>query len=276
MMRKPRRLVVALAVSAMVAAGAVATSQLAHAQDIVAGTCMAPGDDANCNVSETITDPSSILVTVSVTPRLQYPTYQWTMECSLGSQVSNTSGSGAALTPYTQSIPLPWSVPDSCNVSVTAQMPSAKPTNEITLTVSYTTGSPSSSSSGPVSLIRGYDGKCVDDKGNSSADGTKVIIWGCNSSDSAQGWTYTDGELRHDGMCANDASNGGSGSHVILWGCNGGANEKWFHSSSNGEYILSLSGHGLLCLDDPGYSKTNGTQLIVYTCHNSSNQHWST
>jgi hypothetical protein len=272
MMRRPSRLVLALAVSGLVAAGGVAASQLAHAQPIVAGTCMAPGADANCNVSETITDPSSISVTVSVTPRLQYPTYQWTMECSLGSQVSNTSGSGAALTPYTQSIPLPYNVPDSCNVSVTAQMPSAKALNEITLTVSYTTGTPSSS--GPVSLISGYGGKCVDDKGNSSANGAKVIIWGCNSSDSAQGWTYTDGELLHDGMCANDAANGGSGTHLILWSCNGGLNEKWFRSGS--EFVLSLSGHGLLCLDDPGYSKTNGTQLIVYTCHNSSNQHWST
>jgi hypothetical protein len=272
-MRKPRRLVVALAVSAVVAAGAVATSQLAHAQDIVAGTCMAPGADANCNVSETIDSPSSISVTVSVTPRLQYPTYQWTMECSLGSQVSNTSGSGAALTPYTQSIPLPYNVPDSCNVSVTAQMPSAKATNEITLTVSYTTGTPSSSSSGPVPLISGYGGKCIDDKGNSSTDGTKVIIWSCNSSDSAQGWTYTDGELLHNGLCANDSSNGGSGSHVILWSCNGGSNEKWFRSGS--EYVLALSGHGLLCLDDPGYSTTNGTQLIVYRCNNGGNQHWS-
>jgi hypothetical protein len=30
-----------------------------------------------------------------------------------------------------------------------------------------------------------------------------------------------------------------------------------------------------LCLDDPAYSAKNGTQLIVYTCKNSANQHWS-
>jgi Ricin-type beta-trefoil lectin domain len=63
---------------------------------------------------------------------------------------------------------------------------------------------------------------------------------------------------------------------VILWNCNGASNEEWSHSSSDGEFILSSSSHGLICLDDPGYSKTNRTQLIVYTCHNSSNQHWST
>ena len=37
-----------------------------------------------------------------------------------------------------------------------------------------------------------------------------------------------------------------------------------------------LRAHGnTLCLDDPGYSTKNGTQLIVYTCNNGSNQHWS-
>jgi hypothetical protein len=76
-------------------------------------------------------------------------------------------------------------------------------------------------------------------------------------------------------MCANDAGNGGSGTKVILWSCNGGSNETWTHTSSDGEFILKLASHGFLCLDDPGYSKSNGTQLIVYTCHNSGNQHWS-
>jgi hypothetical protein len=28
-------------------------------------------------------------------------------------------------------------------------------------------------------------------------------------------------------------------------------------------------------VDDPGYSKKNGTQLIVYTCKDSANQKWS-
>ena len=141
-------------------------------------------------------------------------------------------------------------------------------------TPSASASSTTSSPSVNVPLVKGYDSKCLDDKGNSSANRTAIIIWSCNSGDSAQGWTFTSGELKHNGKCVNDSGNGGSGTHVILWSCNGASNEKWFHSGS-GEFILNLSSHGLLCLDDPGYSKTNRTQLIVYTCHNSSNQHWT-
>jgi hypothetical protein len=273
MMRKPRRLVVALAVSGLVAVGGVTTGLVANAQTIVAGTCKAPGADANCTVAETLTSPSSISVTVSVTPADQYPTYQYTLTC--GS--TTTTGSGAALTPYTQQIPLPYANPSSCTISVFAQIPSGNANDEISLEVDYTTGSTSSGPppSGPVSTVSGYGGKCLDDKGNSSANGAKVIIWSCNSSDSAQGWTFSGGELKHNGHCANIQGGGGSGSKLILWSCNGASNEKWFHSSSNGEYVSASTGHGLLCVDDPAYSKTNGTQLIVYTCRNTSNQHWS-
>ena len=30
-----------------------------------------------------------------------------------------------------------------------------------------------------------------------------------------------------------------------------------------------------LCLTDPKYAKKNGTQLILATCRNTANQHWS-
>jgi hypothetical protein len=49
--------------------------------------------------------------------------------------------------------------------------------------------------------------------------------------------------------------------------------ELWTHNS-RGEYVLKGNG-GRLCLDDPGYSTRNGTQLVVYTCNNGANQHWS-
>jgi non-reducing end alpha-L-arabinofuranosidase len=126
---------------------------------------------------------------------------------------------------------------------------------------------------GPAHIIKGYGSKCVDDNENSSANGTKVQIWTCNNNDDAQLWEYTNGELVHNGSCANDQGSGGSGSHVILWTCNGAANEIWTHPS-NGEYVLQANG-GQLCLNDPAYSTTNGTQLIVYACQNSSNEHWA-
>ena len=273
-MRKTRRLAVALAVSALVAAGGVTAGLVANAQPIVAGTCKAPGADANCNVTATIISPSSISVTISVTPGNQYPTYRYMLMCG----TSTTDGNGAALTPYTQQIPLPYANPSSCTISVTATMPSGNSNNELSLEVDYTTGSPSYGPPppGPVPVVRGYAGKCLDARGNSSANRTAVTIWSCNSSDGAQAFTFSNGELKHGGKCVNDQGNGGSGTKLILWTCNGASNEKWFHASSNGEYVLSLSSHGFLCVTDPGYSKTNGTQLIVSTCRNTSNQHWTT
>jgi non-reducing end alpha-L-arabinofuranosidase len=126
---------------------------------------------------------------------------------------------------------------------------------------------------GPAHVIKGYASKCVDDNENSSSLGTKIQIWGCNNDDDAQLWEYTNGELVHNGMCANDSAFGGSGSHVILWTCNGAANEIWTHQS-NGEFVLKANG-GTLCLNDPAYSTANGTQLIVYACQNTANEHWT-
>jgi hypothetical protein len=277
-MRIPRRLAVAVAAFSLLAGGAtaIATSQLAHAA--VAGTCADVGADAFCNVSETITAPASISITVSARPLEQNPGYYYTLSCSLGSQSSTTQGSGIGLSQYTKDIPLPYTVPDSCDISVTADIETGNALDSISLEVDYTTGTPGNSSpppSGSVSVVRGYGGKCLDDKGNSSANRTPVMIWTCNSSDSAQGWTFSGGELKHNGKCANVQGGGANGHKLILWTCNGASNEKWFHSSSNGEYVLAGTSNGLECLDDPGYSKTNGTQLIVYTCHNTSNQHWS-
>jgi hypothetical protein len=30
-----------------------------------------------------------------------------------------------------------------------------------------------------------------------------------------------------------------------------------------------------LCIDDPAFSTKGGTQLMVYTCNNGANQHWT-
>jgi len=275
-MKKSRRLAVALAVSGLVAASAVAASQLAHAD--VAGTCKAPGADANCNVTETITSPTGISITVSVTPAKQYPTYNYNLQCSLGAQSTTTTGNGAAQTPYTVVIPLPFANPDSCTISVNAVMPSANVHNELSLEVDFTTGPVSvptpPPTSGTVHMIKGSGGKCLDARGNSSANRTAVIVWTCNNADHAQGWNYFAGHLIHNGKCANDAGNGGSGTKVILWTCNRSSNELWFHSSTLGEYILASTTHGLLCLTAP--STRSGTQLIVSACRNTSSQHWST
>ena len=54
-----------------------------------------------------------------------------------------------------------------------------------------------------------------------------------------------------------------------MWTCNGGANQQW--QASNGALVNPASGK---CLDDPGSSTANGTQLDLWTCNGGANQQW--
>lgn len=114
-------------------------------------------------------------------------------------------------------------------------------------------------------------GKCVDANGNSSANGTAVQLWDCNSTN-AQSWTrQPDGTVRVNGACL-DINGGGTsdGTQVQLWSCNGGGNQQW--TVINGTLVNPASGK---CLDDPGYNTANGTRLDLWTCDNGNNQHWA-
>ncbi len=314
-MRKSRRLVLAVAVSGLVAAGGITLGLVANANtkafcdsntnNTAPITCTLTSTATNT----TISTPSAIQAVVNLrtsdgsSPSDQYVLITYSVSCSLGSASATTTNPStnpplaiSKTAPVTDTLTLAYTNPDRCTVTtLTATLQVStdggknfSPTTtgsfqmilEWTPATSPSSASPSPSTSSPpptgsVPLIKGFGGKCLDDKGNSSANRTKVIIWTCNGSDKAQAWTFSAGELKHNGKCANDQGNGGSGSKVILWTCNGASNEKWFHSSTTGEFILRSQTHGLLCLTDPGYSKTNGTQLVVSACRNTSNQHWS-
>ena len=118
--------------------------------------------------------------------------------------------------------------------------------------------------------VKGDHGKCLDDSGSGTANGTKVDIWDCNGT-GAQKWTFSGGALSVLGKCLDDSSQGGSGAKLVIWTCNGHKAQTWTHRS-NGEYVLKLNG---LCLTDPSGSSVNGTQVQVRTCQNFKDQHWS-
>jgi hypothetical protein len=222
-----------------------------------------------------------VTVGVTASPN-QSASVNWTASCTLSGQTTKTSGGMVSQTPVTDAIMLPFTNPDQCTVSATVTLPNSASGAHLSVAITYTTGSTaspsasaSSSAPAPASghVVQGFAGKCIDDAANSSANRAKVQIWTCNTFDKAQLWTYKNGELIHNGVCANDQRSGGNGSKVILYTCNGGSNELWTHLS-NGEYVLKANG-GKYCLDDPANSTRNGTQLIVYTCKNSANQRWS-
>jgi hypothetical protein len=305
MMRRPRRLVVALAVSALVAAGGVTAGLAASANTVPGATCseVAPANEGNiCEITTaSVTDPSSLTLVVT----LEYGDGQnnqdvevtWTGSC--GYQGPETESISTPLDSVTKvpistnaaayiNIPLPAPDPYWCEidpaiarlVAVTASSTDNVTTGSYTMSVEYApqasaTPTTSPSPSANVPLIKGYGGMCLDDKGNSSANRTEVIIWTCNSAQAAQAWKFTDSELTHGGKCANDRGNGGSGTKVILWACTHAPDETWSHTSSDGEFVLGSTTHGQLCLTDPDHSTADRTQLIVYPCRNTSNQHWT-
>ena len=293
MMRGIRRLVVYTAVTGLLAAGAVsATMEVAHA-DTVVGHCIGATDTSfKCTVSATVAAPTAITVSVAdngttssgATASEGVTVKVTTLSCTDNSSTaSEPASSTTGTTPLTDNVaPLPATADGQCNVSADVSLATTDTgtPSQFTATLSYTPSSSSPSpgpsptpvTGGPVHPVKGFDGKCLDDKGNSSANRTAIVIWSCSGSDQAENWKYSNHEFVHNGKCLNDQGNGGSRSKVILYSCNGGSNEKW-SELANGELKLQAHG-GTLCVDDPRSSTKNGTQLIVYTCTDSANQQW--
>ncbi|MGH3227015.1 MAG: ricin-type beta-trefoil lectin domain protein [Streptosporangiaceae bacterium] len=254
--------------------------QVAQAGNFAAA-CAANGADAFiCNLDTVVPSPGSISVSVAAGGDTENVNVSWTVTCSDSAGSQNEEGATVnASAPLTvQLAPLPADAADGqCNVNAGITLPAHPLTAKLDFTgeLDYTPAGSASTpaSSGSVVPVKGFGGKCVDDKGNSSANRAAIVIWSCSSSDQAENWKFSNGELVHNGKCLNDKGSGGSGTKVILYSCNGGSNEKW-SELANGELKLSAHG-GSLCLDDPRSSTKNGTQLIVYTCKDSANQKWS-
>jgi hypothetical protein len=276
MMQRSRRTAVFAVVTGLLTAGTL-TATMSSAQANVGGFCNSSGTTP-CTVTATIAAPVSVTVGVTATTNVE-ATVTSTVSCTLNGTTASTSGGTTSETPVQDALTLPATAAGRCTVSATVALITTDSTNALTVALTYTTAatpspSPSPTTSAPAAgrVIIGYGNKCVDDSGNSSANKAKVQIWTCNTKDKAQLWTYSGGELIHNGKCLNDQSWGGNRTKQILYTCNHALNELWTHLS-NGEFVLNAKGYKL-CLDDPAYSTKNGTQLIVYTCKNSTNQRW--
>jgi hypothetical protein len=261
-----RKSAVGILAAVLALGGVLASSSAADASTV--GTCNAQGEFATCVASGSVNKPITIDVTVTSSP--DQPVFvAWSDVCSQGTGAGSDSGSFTASTPVTRAISHPYHQPDNCIVSADAQLQNGGNSITVTITASSTAPPPKP----VIHTIKGYGGRCVNDLGNSSANGAKIAIWSC-ASDAAENWAFNgSGQLVHGGKCANDAGNAGNGGKVILYTCSSSENDRWTHRS-NGEYVLR-SHTGKLCLTDPGNATKNGTQLTVATCKNTANQHWT-
>jgi GH25 family lysozyme M1 (1,4-beta-N-acetylmuramidase) len=168
--------------------------------------------------------------------------------------------------------------PGTYHPTVTATAGGASGSMSFTWTVAT---APSQGATGAVRLTTG--GKCLNDVGNKSANGTQADIWTCNGS-TAQQWTYVkDGTLRIHGKClVPPSSSPAGGAKVVLATCTGNPVQRWWLtyprsiSASLGPVPITLLNPASgMCLSDTGWNTANGTRVVVGPCNGFKNQAWT-
>ncbi|WBO61810.1 lectin [Streptomyces camelliae] len=124
--------------------------------------------------------------------------------------------------------------------------------------------------SGP--LTETATGKCADDAGAATSNGTAIQTHACNGTN-AQTWKVVpDGTLQVLNDCM-DVTGGAttSGTKIQLHTCNGTQAQQW-RPDSTGELVNPVSG---LCLTDTSNGATDKTQLTLGSCTGSVGQRWT-
>jgi len=124
---------------------------------------------------------------------------------------------------------------------------------------------------GSGSALVNANGMCLDNNAQSTANGNKVQIWGCNGT-VAQRWTFIEAgtTLRVQGKCLDIAGGGtANGTKVQLYDCNSTGAQVWI--PRDGGYYNPASNR---CLDNPGASTAAGTQVQIWDCNGSAAQKW--
>ncbi|WP_374116016.1 RICIN domain-containing protein [Streptomyces sp. CoH27] len=133
---------------------------------------------------------------------------------------------------------------------------------------------------GFATLINAASGTCLDAKAAATADGTVVQQYTCNGT-TAQQWSLTDagsgyvrvGNANDTGQVLDvvDVSTADN-APVQLWSYGGGANQQWQAVDDGGGAFHFVNRNSGKCLDDPGASLADSTQLQQYTCNGTAAQ----
>jgi hypothetical protein len=127
---------------------------------------------------------------------------------------------------------------------------------------------------GPTGQIRlALDGKCLQDPGAKTANGTHIQIGTCVSG-AAERWAVAaDGTIRANGGCLDIAGTGSTmGKQLQLWTCGNANPRQLWTQGTDGELVNQVYG---LCVTDPGSSTQNGTTATMGTCHVRSSEQWT-
>lgn len=118
--------------------------------------------------------------------------------------------------------------------------------------------------------LTGLKGLCLTNQNSLNVETNPITVHTCSPFTKQRWSVYSDGTLRVQGGCLDDAAGGRtSGSWVDWYPCNGTGDQVWVHRS-NGEIVNPRTG---FCLSDPE-GNTSG-RIVIQTCKDASWQHWS-
>jgi GH25 family lysozyme M1 (1,4-beta-N-acetylmuramidase) len=128
--------------------------------------------------------------------------------------------------------------------------------------------------SGAVGQIRqsGGTGKCLEDPGSKTANGSPVEMWTCGSGSDQKWTTVQDGTIRVLGKCLDmDGTGTAANTALELWTCDSGNGAQQWQAASDGELLNPRSGKCVYLATD---SAGNGTKPVVHACANDARHHW--
>jgi GH25 family lysozyme M1 (1,4-beta-N-acetylmuramidase) len=128
------------------------------------------------------------------------------------------------------------------------------------------------SGQGPTGPVRfGVGGKCLNDAGNGSANGTPVTLLTCNGS-AAQEWTLAaDRTVRSHGKCLSVSGPAGvNGAREVLASCAGHASQQWA-AGTGAELVNGAAGK---CLSGSAAGR-NGSRVRIGPCSGGASRAWT-
>lgn len=118
--------------------------------------------------------------------------------------------------------------------------------------------------------VVGIGGLCLTADLSNRGNGNPVRIYGCGGRQ-GQTWTAaTNGTMRSEDRCLRVGDGASPGASVQTWRCNGEPSQQWRFRADQ-TLVNPASG---LCLESPGGSTQEGTQLKVATCTGTTRQRW--
>ena len=196
---------------------------------------------------------------------------------SVSLQIAGYSSTGKKLTYHATALPPGLSISSTTGlISGRLKMLATTFVKQVTVTATDSAGKQYTTRfywtvSPVIGQLRGYRNECASDYLYHNTPGTPAVIDPCNST-LRERWTLGPNyELISNGLCLTDPHNGRWGTKLTLTTCHGYATQQWYHQT-NGQYVVAWH---RLCLTDPHWSTTAGTQLILQSCRDWQNQRWT-